>query len=294
MRYLIETYPFSKNINTDEMFSEEQSFNILRSLETNYIKEFVKIVKKKQNLNENGQNFDNSQTYRVQQKILESFIFEKPELENTLKQFPIFDLLLLLKEKSILNELQFQKSNLNDGNQRIEIVKNMNNQFEISLNETNYQGSYKGKDTNCISQILERDKKYIFRIQFEKRNDPNYFMIGLMKNENFNRDYGYNDKMSYYLGLENNKMKYNGGQGIEKFVKGDRKQLLDENSTLELRVWLEGKQVEVLNYPDYSYKVEIQDEYKQNLSQKDLCLYFYLYGHQDKYILKEALIVEQF
>ncbi|EAR93411.2 hypothetical protein TTHERM_00831510 (macronuclear) [Tetrahymena thermophila SB210] len=277
MRYLIETYPFSKNINTDEMFSEEQSFNILRSLETNYIKEFVKIVKKKENLNENGQNFDNSQTYRVQQKILESFIFEKRELENTLKQFPIFDLLLLLKEKSILNELQFQKSNLYDGNQRIEIVKNMNNQFEISINQTYYQGSNKGI-TNCISQILERDKKYIFRIQFEKRNDPNYFMIGLMKNENFNRYYGYNDQMSYYFRLENKKMKYYGGYGIDKFVKGDKTQLLDENSTLELRVWLEGKQVEVLNYPDYSYKVEIQDKFKQNLSQKDLCLYFYLEG----------------
>ncbi|EAR93410.3 hypothetical protein TTHERM_00830510 (macronuclear) [Tetrahymena thermophila SB210] len=292
MRYLIETYPFSKNINTDEMFSEEQSFNILRSLETNYIKEFVKIVKKKQNLNENQQNFDNSQTYRVQQTILESFSFEKPELENTLKQFPIFDL-LLLKGKNILNQLQFQKSNFQDGNQRIEIVKNMNNQFEISLNQTNYQGSYKSNSTNCISQILERDKKYIFRIQFQKGNNG-LLMIGLMKNENFNRRNGFNDKMSYYFKLENNKMKYNGQYGIDKFVKGDFTQLLDENSTLELRVWLEGQQLEVLNYPDYSYKVEIQDEFKQNLSQKDLCLYFYLIGHQDKYILKEALIVEQF
>ncbi|EWS74978.1 hypothetical protein TTHERM_000829473 (macronuclear) [Tetrahymena thermophila SB210] len=292
MRYLIETYPFSKNINTDEMFSEEQSFNILRSLETNYIKEFVKIVKKKQNLNQNQQNFDNSQTYRVQQKILESFRFEKPELENTLKQFPIFDL-LLLKEKSILNELQFQKSNLYDGNQRIEIVKNMNNQFEISINQTYYQGSNKNYETNCISQILERDKKYIFRIQFQKGFNG-YFMIGLMKNENFNKDYGHNDKMSYFFQIQNNKMNYQGNQGIDKFVKGNKTQLLDENSTLELRVWLEGQQVEVLNYPDYSYKVEIQDQFKQNLSQKDLCLYFHLCWHQDKYILKEALIVEQF
>ncbi|EWS74981.1 hypothetical protein TTHERM_000832620 (macronuclear) [Tetrahymena thermophila SB210] len=292
MRYLIETYPFSKNINTDQMFSEQQSFNILRSLETNYIKEFVKIVKKKQNLNEKQQNFENSQTYRVQQKILESFIFEKPELENTLKQFPIFDL-LLLKGKNILNELQFQKSNINDGNQRIEIVKNMNNQFEISINETNYQGSKKDWPTNCISQILERDKKYIFRIQFQK-GFSSIFVIGLMKNDNFNSNQGCNDKMSYYFKLENNKMKYYGQYGIDKFVKGDKTQLLDENSILELRVWLEGQQVEVLNYPDYSYQVEIQDGYKQNLSQKDLSLYFYLGGHQDKYILKEALIVEQF
>ncbi|EAR93413.2 hypothetical protein TTHERM_00831530 (macronuclear) [Tetrahymena thermophila SB210] len=292
MRYLIETYPFSKNINTDEMFSEEQSFNILRSLETNDIQEFVKIVKKKQNLNENQQNFEKSQTYKVQQKILESFRFEKLELENTLKQFPFFDL-LLLKEKNILNELQFQKSNQYDGDQRIEIVKNMNNQFEISINVTNYQGSYKNLSANCISQILERDKKYIFRIQFQKGNNGQ-FVIGLMKNENFNRDWGFNDKMSYYFKLENNKMKYEGGYGIDKFVQGDKTQLLDENSTLELRVWLEGQQLKVLNYPDYSYKIEISDVYKQNLSQKDLCLYFYLIGHQDKYILKEALIVEQF
>ncbi|EAR93405.2 hypothetical protein TTHERM_00829470 (macronuclear) [Tetrahymena thermophila SB210] len=292
MQYLIETYPFLKNVNTDEMFSEEQSFNILRSLETDYIKEFVKIVKKKQNLNQNQQNFDNSQTYIVQQNILESFSFEKRELENTLKQFPIFDL-LLIKERSILNQLQFQKSNIFDGNQRIEIVNNMNNQFEISINETNYQGSYKTNATNCISQILQRDKKYIFRIQFEKRNDC-YFMIGLMKNENFNKAWGYKDKMSYYFLLENNKMKYAGGYGIDKFVKGGKTQLLDENSTLELRVWLEGQQVEVLNYPDYSYKIEISDEYKQNLSSNDLCLFFYLYQHQQKYILKEALIVGQF
>ncbi|EAR93424.2 hypothetical protein TTHERM_00833620 (macronuclear) [Tetrahymena thermophila SB210] len=295
MKYLIETYPFSKNINTDQMFSEEQSFNILKSLETNYIQEFVRIVKKKQNLNENQQNFENSQTYRAQQKILESFRFEKPELENTLKQFPIFDL-LLLKEKSILNELQIQKSNLEDGNQRIEIVKNINNQFEISINETNYQESCKNCTTNCISQILERDKKYIFRIQFlkEKGEDNCDFLIGLMKNENFNRDVGYNDKMSYYFKLQNNKMKYLGGYGIDKLVKGDFTQLLNENRILELRVWLEGQQLEVLNYPDYSQKVEIQDQYKQNLSQKDLCLYFYLSGHKQKYILKEALIVDQF
>ncbi|EAR93412.1 hypothetical protein TTHERM_00831520 (macronuclear) [Tetrahymena thermophila SB210] len=291
MRYLIETYPFFKKLNTHQMFSEEQNFNILRSLETDYIKEFVKIVKKKQNLNENQQNFENSQTYRVQQKILESFRFEKPELENTLKQFPIFEF-LLLKGKSILNELQFQKSNLGDGKQRIEILKNTNNQFEISINETNYNSIF-NQSTNCISQILERDKKYIFRIQFQKV-DNGYFMIGLMKNENFNRDLGFKDKMSYYFKSENNKMKYHGQYGIDKFVKGDKTQLLDENSTLELRVWLEGQQLEVLNYPDYSYKIEISDEYKQNLSQKDLCLYFYLYGHQDKYILKEALIVEQF
>ncbi|EWS74982.1 hypothetical protein TTHERM_000833619 (macronuclear) [Tetrahymena thermophila SB210] len=292
MRYLVETYPFSKNINTDQMFSEEQSFNILRSLETNYIKEFVKIVKKKQNLNENQQNFENSQTYSVQQKILESFIFEKLELENTLKQFPIFDL-LLLKGKNILNELQFQKSNLHDGNQRIEIVKNINNQFEISINETNYQGSKKNWVTNCISQILKRDKKYIFRIQFQKGKDC-YSQIGLMKNDNFNSQGGYEDQLSCSFRLENNKMKYYGGYGIDKLVKGDKTQLLDENSILELRVWLEGQQLEVLNYPDYSYKVEIQDEYKQNLSQKDLCLYFHLFVHQQKYILKEALIVEQF
>ncbi|EAR93417.2 hypothetical protein TTHERM_00831570 (macronuclear) [Tetrahymena thermophila SB210] len=292
MRYLIETYPFSKNINTDQMFSEEQSFNILRSLESNYIKEFVKIVKKKQILNENQQNFDNSQTYIVQQKILESFRFKKPEFENTLKQFPIFDL-LLLKGKNILNELQFQKSSFYDGNQRIEIVKNMNNQFEISTNEARYQGRYKNCYSNCISQILERDKKYIFRIQFQK-GDQGYFKIGLMKNENFNKNLGHYDQMSYYFRFENNKMKYSGGDGIDKFVKGDKTQLLDENSTLELRVWLERQQVEVLNYPDYSYQVEIQDQYKQNLSQKDLCLYFNLYNHQQKYILKEALIVDQF
>ncbi|EWS74984.1 hypothetical protein TTHERM_000833639 (macronuclear) [Tetrahymena thermophila SB210] len=292
MRYLVETYPFSKNINTDEMFSEEQSFNILRSLETNYINKFVKIVKKKQNLNENEQNFENSQTYRVQQKILESFIFEKRELENTLKQFPIFDL-LQLKGKNILNQLQFQKSNFRDGNQRIEIVKNINNQFEISINETNYQGRNGNCSTNCISQILERDKKYIFRIQFQKGENCD-FNIGIMKNVNFNSKYGFQDKMSYYFRLVNNKMKYLGGYGIDKFVKGDKTQLLDENSILELRVWLEGQQVEVLNYPDYSYKVEIQDEYKQNLSQKDLCLYFSLNSHQHKCILKEALIVEQF
>ncbi|EAR93426.2 hypothetical protein TTHERM_00833640 (macronuclear) [Tetrahymena thermophila SB210] len=292
IKYLIETYPFSKNINTDQMFSEEQSFNILRSLETNDIKEFVKIVKKKQNLNENQQNFDNSQTYRVQQKIIDQFIFEKPELENTLKQFPIFDL-LQLKGKNILNELQFQKSNFRDGNQRVEIVKNMNNQFEITINENYYEGSYKNYSTNCISQILERDKKYIFRIQFQKELDSN-FMIGIMKNENFNNYYGFNDKMSYYFRLENNMMKYLGGYGIDKFVKGDKTQLLDENSILELRVWLEGQQLEVLSYPDYSYIVEISDFFKQNLSQKDLCLYFNLLSHQSKCILKEALIVEQF
>ncbi|EAR93415.2 hypothetical protein TTHERM_00831550 (macronuclear) [Tetrahymena thermophila SB210] len=292
MRYLIETYPFSKNINTDQMFTEEQSFNIVRSLETNYIKGLIKIVKKKQNLSENQQNFDDSKICRVQQKILKLFSFEKFEFENILKQFPIFNL-LLLKGKSILNELQFQKSTIYDGNQRIEIVKNMNSQFEISINETNYQGNYKGSETNCISQILDRDKKYIFRIKLQK-DSYGYFMIGLMKNEQFNSFQGYNDQMSYYFGLENNKINHLGYYGIDKFVKGDPTLLLDENSALELRVWLEGQQVEVLNYPYYSYKVEIQDEYKQNLSQKDLCLYLYLRGQQQKYILKEALVVEQF
>ncbi|EAR93423.2 zinc carboxypeptidase family protein (macronuclear) [Tetrahymena thermophila SB210] len=151
MRYLIETYPFSKNINTDQMFSEEQSFNILRCIDTNYIKEFVKI------------------------------------------------------------------------------------------------GAYANYGSS---------------------------MIGIMKNENFNRQQGNQDKMSYHFRLQNNKMKYYGGFGIDKFVKGDKTQLLDENCTLELRVWLEGQQVEIYVYISIYKRTNInisQKKYQQLSSFENQC-----------------------
>ncbi|EAR93260.3 hypothetical protein TTHERM_01188420 (macronuclear) [Tetrahymena thermophila SB210] len=184
-------------------------------------------------------------------------------------------------EESLLNlDLKLFATQWDNGQANCVINKKENGYYEIEKLNNN-------KWVNCISNInLQKNQKYIFRIKLESLNEA-YFMIGLMRNSNADSDYGFREYLSCYLYQSNQSVIKTGGQGIDKQLKGEGFTTSGENM-IELRLCLKEQILEVLDYPNYEYKLGLEDKYKEKLSQFD-DLRFYL-GFRDKgskYILMD-------
>ncbi|EAR81648.1 hypothetical protein TTHERM_01592580 (macronuclear) [Tetrahymena thermophila SB210] len=266
--YLVETQVFQNQINFNQLHSDIQKFECLKELNSDQIIVICEIISKQ--------------------------YFDENDLERYSKQFPVFQLLKGNK-KDILNEILFEKSEISDGIQRTQIKQNNNKQFEIYLDESNYIGNNKEEQTNCVSQlILQPKKKYIFRFQLQTKDTTAYFLFGLMQNQEKNNQLGYNQNLSCELQFQDEKFQYYDDFGISKFIKGDEF-CINKDDMIELRVWQDGKLLQILDYPNKNYKIELRDDMKDNFTElKDLSLYFWLKNDLDKYILREAFIVDEF
>ncbi|EAS05505.2 hypothetical protein TTHERM_00930860 (macronuclear) [Tetrahymena thermophila SB210] len=228
---------------------------------------------------------------------------EKFDLLNQLQEADVEELINLLKkriqfqDKKIYETSQTykQSTNYQESNKRLSINKNSSKKIKIKVDQPNYFGLYKDWDINCVSQnILEKQKKYIFRIKCDVIQPEVLFNIGLIQNESIDKIQGFKDKLSCRFMSLQNKIKYQGGCGIDKITKGFDFEI-DKNSVFELRVWIEGQQLEILDYPDYQNKIELIDQNKHYLdSYQDLRIYLYLFDNSVSYQLVEAYTVEQF
>ncbi|KAL4511478.1 hypothetical protein ABPG73_008556 [Tetrahymena malaccensis] len=174
------------------------------------------------------------------------------------------------------------------------INKKENGEYEIQKqNEDNW--------VNCISSMnLQKDLKYIFRIQVENINEQNRFMIGLTKYSNSDQIGGWNEYLSSYFIFLNNFIVKSGHNntysqyGIDKKLKGENFQISKENM-IEMRVCLKDQILEVVDYPNYQYKLALENQYQEKLKNNDdLRFYLGLLNYGNKIILKEALIVKEF
>ncbi|KAL4486798.1 hypothetical protein ABPG72_006630 [Tetrahymena utriculariae] len=291
-----EFYPFMKKLDTFKVFSQQERFDLLKDLSEEVLQDFIQLLKKKQQLQINN-NSSASVSDQIKQQPFRLFQFKKTELDQILSNFPVFDIVSSSKTTDLLKDLDMLKGDLQDGQQRNQIIKNIEFTQEIFINQQQYQGHNKNETTNCISnRVLERQNKYIFRIQLQVNDDKRHgFSIGLMQKSKQSIEAGFQQKLSCQLWYDNKQIEHKIGDGIDKYIKGDRINGFWLNFMLETRIYLAGKMLQVLDYPNYSYQIELKDEFKDKLIQfNDLCLYFYLQKENTKYIIKEAYLIDEF
>ncbi|EWS75546.1 zinc carboxypeptidase family protein (macronuclear) [Tetrahymena thermophila SB210] len=187
-------------------------------------------------------------------------------------------------------DLKLFVTQLHGGQNRCVVNKKENGYYEIEcLEHSNFW-------LNCISNTnLQKDQKYIFRIKAECLNQDDRFNIGLMRNLQANQVAGPNQYLSCDLKKDNQsviKSKYN--YGIDKQLKGAGFKTSGENM-IELRLCMKEQILEVLDYPNYEYKLGLEDKYKEKLTQfDDLRFYLNIDQQGNKLILMDVKIVNEF
>ncbi|KAL4508955.1 hypothetical protein ABPG73_006341 [Tetrahymena malaccensis] len=287
-----KTFPLIQNRINDQIVKEQEKFDLFDSMEGEVIEDLLLLLKEKQ-LIMNNQKF--SETLRIKdQKQFQKY--KKSDLDRVFKQFPVFD--IIQKDQiSILNDLEFLKGSFNDGDKRFQIKKNDLNQYEIFLDEQQYQGLQKKKHASyascMLNMALQKDKKYIFRILLKTELQMNYFYFGLMQEKNLKVQEGHKDDFFVQFQLENNIIKYSNRQ-VDKYLKGNDMQI-NKGSVIELRIQLNEQIFQVLDYPKYDYIISLNNQNLEKLNTlENLKLFFQAYWPSQKYIIQEAIIVTDF
>ncbi|KAL4476608.1 hypothetical protein ABPG72_000767 [Tetrahymena utriculariae] len=240
------------NFKTQNIYNELDVLN-------KFISEFMK--KKDQN-----SKILNEQLKRIQ---LEQ-IYELEDLQqlgqSILKQIDEFIESISLKKKSRQSLIQqqlgqldslFGTYGLSEFSITSEVIENIN-ENKISILKKN----------NCIQpeQIyfeynLTNEKTYIFRFRFnDKAGD--YIILGLINQNNVNSSLDYTFKGKKF----GKKDKEYGG----KVVKGNLFGQIKKDQIIEMRVDIQNKKLEFLDYPDYENINEIHDKYQLNKN----CTYY--------------------
>ncbi|KAL4476052.1 hypothetical protein ABPG72_014044 [Tetrahymena utriculariae] len=172
-----------------------------------------------------------------------------------------FDFFRNLQDENLNDLFQIAKKGLLYFNQQLFVTK-FNNQQTNCLVIKNENADYKIEKLNkngwmnCISSInLQKDLKYVFRIQVESINENHAFMIGLMRNANADSDSGYSEKLSCILqNINQSIIKNENNHGIDKYLKGNEFKI-SRDKMIEMRVCLKEQILEVVDYPNYEYKL---------------------------------------
>ncbi|EAR88701.1 zinc carboxypeptidase family protein (macronuclear) [Tetrahymena thermophila SB210] len=194
-----------------------------------------------------------------------------------------------LFQESLPNlDLKLFATQFYNGQTNCAVNKKENGYYEIEKQNNNAW-------INCLSNTnLQKDQKYIFRIRVESLNEDQRFMIGLMRNSNADQNLGYSEYLSCYLKKNNQSVIKHGGYGIDKQLKGAGFKTSGENM-IELRLCLKEQILELLDYPNYEYKLGLEDKYKEKLTQfDDLRFYLGIYNQGSKLILMDVKIVNEF
>ncbi|KAL4486954.1 hypothetical protein ABPG73_008813 [Tetrahymena malaccensis] len=287
-KFLIDTFPFLSKINFINYIQDQNIFQCLNDLSNHRLSDLVDISKKINEINQNNCQIPfnlSASSSEVKQQLTE--FYEETDLDNILKKFPIFD--LIQKKKEIISiPIQLIKTSYQNGQNAQEIFINNNQQYEVVQKISNQWN-------NCVSNIiLDKNSKYIFRIKIQG-GDGQYYMIGLTSDSQKDIQSGFNDYFSCYFEKNDGTFKNSPGcnYGIYKQQKGDRF-VLNEENTLEMRVCIKEKILEVYDYPNYQYCLSLDDKYLNNLNKQDLRLYLGLYQYNDRMILMESLKVRKF
>ncbi|KAL4487265.1 hypothetical protein ABPG73_005775 [Tetrahymena malaccensis] len=285
-KFMIDTYPYLSKINFTNYIRDQSIFQSLSDLSDHRLSDLVDISKKIIEINQNNYqnpfNLSDSSNY-VKQQLTQ--FYEETDLDILLKKFPIFDLIQKKEIRKI--PIQLIKTNHDNGQSAQEISINSSQQYEV-IQKQQYHWN------NCVSNIiLDRNKKYIFRIKI-LGGDGDHYIIGLVSDQQKDIQSGYKDNLSCYLKKNNGQFqKQTSNWGIYKQKKGGNF-VLREQDSLEMRVCINEKILEVFDYPNYQYSLCLDDNYIDNLNKQDLRLYLGLYQQNDKMILMDCFSVERF
>ncbi|KAL4489361.1 hypothetical protein ABPG72_019016 [Tetrahymena utriculariae] len=292
----------------------EEKLNLVEE----YVKHSIKLASDQQYENQTNNQFEikqineivNSKTNFLNQEFSQQFQKWSAEMQPFLKQINFqncihdknkFDLLknfvdqsinqlITIAEKgSFLFNLNLYGTSFQNGQKHYIISKNRNSEYIIEKENSNCWNC-------CISNIdLKKDLKYIFRIQVERINQTKEFVVGLMRNSTSASKGGWDDKLSCQLQNESEYLRKNHNYGINNLLKGIKEFKLNKDNIIELRVCLKDKLLELTDYPNYQYKLGLEDQYKSQLEQyEDLRFYLGFEQSDIQICLKYAEIVNEF
>ncbi|KAL4474242.1 hypothetical protein ABPG72_011151 [Tetrahymena utriculariae] len=317
--------PLLQHCRFQTIFKENKQpidFSKISEQRLNLIEEYVKHSNKLTSDNQYENEVKNSLEIKQMNQIMNSKMnFLKNELKQEFEKF-LVDVKPFLKQINFTNSItdqnkfdffrNLQDENLNDLfkmasqnrlfflNQQLFVTKFNNGQTNclVRKNENSeYEIEKFNKDdyVNCISSInLQKDLKYVFRIQVENINEGHDFLIGLMRSTNADQNAGYSEYLSCHLKISNQCIiKYN-NLGIYKELKGNGFKI-SRDKMIELRVCLIEQILEVVDYPNYEYRLGLEDQHKQKLTQyDDLRFQIQLRFQGNRIVMKDAQIVNQF
>ncbi|KAL4470682.1 hypothetical protein ABPG72_001793 [Tetrahymena utriculariae] len=191
-------------------------------------------------------------------------------------------------EKKQLNQqlITFNQTKFNNDKQIISIIKNQSISIKATT-DSNYPGQ-------CVSNIiLDKEQKYIFRFKILCNADRTYFDIGMVRDTEKNRD-GFIDCLTYSLLYSNSQVSKSPFSSLTKSVKGKDFIVKADSQQIEVRVSLEDKIFEIVNYPNYDCKIQIDDYYKKNLNYHNLRLFIQTKSKSLEIILADVFNVDQF
>ncbi|KAL4510345.1 hypothetical protein ABPG72_008235 [Tetrahymena utriculariae] len=291
---LINLFPLIKSRDNYQIIEKKEQFQLFSNLLEDQINIIYQIIKKQQEI-KLKQNFSKSETKNVILNLNYQFgKFKQNDLNNILEQFPIFDIVPQHQYKSLMNNLQLTKSTFQDGINRIQIYKNYLNKYEIDVYD-NYKSNCELESTNLISNlVLQKQKKYVFRVQMQIVEErESYFLIGLMKNKNLHTQVGVSDNLMLALQYKNNQLEFHTKSSISDYLKGNNMKLSTEDF-IELRVWLGGKVLQIVDYPNYNYKIKLQEQFTQNLTDFEDLRFFLSLNQNRRYIISDVFEVDEF
>ncbi|KAL4508930.1 hypothetical protein ABPG73_006316 [Tetrahymena malaccensis] len=269
----------------------------------NKVKDSLEIKQMNQIINSKMNFLNNQFTQQIEKFLIDVKPFLKQiNFSNIFTDQSKFDMFKNLTDERITNleSSNFQQNfelivtRLNNGQRNCLINKQQNGEYEIQ--------KYNCNDwVNCISNTdLLKDLKYVFRIQVEDISERNSFLIGLIKQQKSDKDPGFNQHLSSNFICLNNQLVKSGHNnnfrdfGIDKKIKGENFQISKE-SLIEMRVCLKDQILEVVDYPNYNYKLALESQYLEELTKNDdLRFYIGLNHNGNKIILKKVEIVNEF
>ncbi|EAR86146.2 zinc carboxypeptidase family protein (macronuclear) [Tetrahymena thermophila SB210] len=213
----------------------------------------------------------------------------KFDLLKNLGNNRINDIIITAQKGLLYLNLDLFGTEYQNGQQVFVVRKNANNEYIITKINSN-------AFTCCISNFdLKKNLKYVFRLKLEKINQENLFYVGLMRNSISKNQGGWDDKLTCSLESQNEYLKKNYNDGINILLKGESEFKAKKDGVIEIRVCLKDKLLEVTDFPNYQYKLGLEDQYKSKLEQyEDLRFYLGFANSNIQICLKDVEIVDEF
>ncbi|KAL4446640.1 hypothetical protein ABPG74_005578 [Tetrahymena malaccensis] len=263
--------------------------------------QFAIHLQKLQNQVSYSKNVKDSNHLRVLNKIISeklSNIFSQNQIEDYLiETFPFLvnnldlELLNTYNQKAsqlkynLIPLIEFKQSTMNRYLNPLSIKKLSDGIIRIKATQKKYC-------TQCFSDVLSTNAKLIFRFKIECLQDLKYFGIGLVQDKMVCNNALICD-LDCQIQFNHNNLYVVGGAVSN--CRTQQNTLLNcKNSLLEVRVHLNSKLLEVTDFPNYKNKFSLHEQYKKQISDKQLRLFIYLNSPSFSIELREFFAVDKY
>ncbi|KAL4479537.1 hypothetical protein ABPG72_018523 [Tetrahymena utriculariae] len=281
--------------NEMQIFNKEKrdSFTLLNDIQLENIRKLsqdILVIETKysnsmcESLNDYIEEAIQPKSFEIQKILSQQFQYKhlKHSFTKLLRTYPIFEIVEIPKQKSILQQVEIIKA-LQEHSQKAEVERIQQNQISITATTYKYAQTY-------LNFVLNPQIKYIIRVNIQQfmNSYENFILFGLISEQDKDTRLLHNDMLSY--------CERGNEFGMNKIIKGGPLHLnskLHRNRTFEVRIHLAEKIFKIADYPKYERACEINDKSRLITEQSyrfatELCY------KDDKIIIQDILEVEQF